>query len=163
MAAVDSPFAILTAVVAPAILTNACSILSLGTANRVARVVDRTRVVSRSLKDLDINHAGRALYVRQLERLDARGQLLVRALRFFYFALGAFAASALLAVLGSILASWDLGGWFNAAAILAVVTGCSAVVGLVAGCALMVRETRLAIDNMSESAKLHAEGSDFVL
>ena len=35
----DNPFAALTAVVAPAILTNASSILALGTGNRVARVV----------------------------------------------------------------------------------------------------------------------------
>ena len=41
----DNPFAVLTAIVAPAILTNACSVLSLGTSNRIARVVDRTRVV----------------------------------------------------------------------------------------------------------------------
>ena len=31
----ENPFAVLTAVVAPAILTNACSVLSLGTANRI--------------------------------------------------------------------------------------------------------------------------------
>ena len=36
-----NPFAVLTAVVAPAILTNACSVLALGTSNRLARVVAR--------------------------------------------------------------------------------------------------------------------------
>ena len=46
-AAGGNPFAVLTAVVAPAILTNACSVLALGTSNRLARVVDRTRVVAR--------------------------------------------------------------------------------------------------------------------
>ena len=45
----DNPFAALTIVVAPAILTNASSVLCLGTANRLARVVDRTRVVSAEL------------------------------------------------------------------------------------------------------------------
>jgi len=33
----DSPFAVLTAVVAPAVLTNASSVLCLGTGNRLAR------------------------------------------------------------------------------------------------------------------------------
>jgi len=47
-----NPFAVLTAVVAPAILTNACSVLALGTSNRLARVVDRTRVVARELAAL---------------------------------------------------------------------------------------------------------------
>jgi uncharacterized protein DUF2721 len=41
----NNPFAILTAIVAPAILTNASSVLALGTSNRLGRVVDRTRVV----------------------------------------------------------------------------------------------------------------------
>lgn len=45
----ENPFAALTTVVAPAILTNASSVLCLGTANRLARVVDRTRVVSAEL------------------------------------------------------------------------------------------------------------------
>ena len=45
----DSPFAALTIVVAPAILTNASPVLCMGTANRLARVVDRTRVVSAEL------------------------------------------------------------------------------------------------------------------
>ena len=40
----NNQFAVLTAIVAPAILTNASSILALG--NRVARVVDRTRIVA---------------------------------------------------------------------------------------------------------------------
>ena len=48
-----NPFAVLTAVVAPAILTNACSVLALGTSNRLGRVVDRTRVVARELAGLE--------------------------------------------------------------------------------------------------------------
>ena len=48
-----NPFAVLTAVVAPAILTNACSVLALGTSNRLARVVDRTRVVARELAAIE--------------------------------------------------------------------------------------------------------------
>ena len=35
----DNPFATLTIVVAPAILTNATSVLCLGTGNRIARVI----------------------------------------------------------------------------------------------------------------------------
>lgn len=50
----DNPFAVLTAVVAPAILTNACSVLCLGTGNRIARVVDRTRVITAELASLKV-------------------------------------------------------------------------------------------------------------
>ena len=158
MAAVDNPFAVLTAVVAPAILTNACSVLSLGTANRIARVVDRTRVVSASLAALDAGHAEYGYYARQLTRLEERSQLLVRALRLFYFALGAFSASALVAVFGSVLTAFDLQLWFHAAAFVGLLTGSSAVACLVTGCAYMVRETKLAIDNITETAQLHTAG-----
>ena len=37
----DTPYAALTLIVAPAILTNASSVLALGTSNRFARAVDR--------------------------------------------------------------------------------------------------------------------------
>jgi hypothetical protein len=153
----DSPFAILTAVVAPAILTNACSVVALGTANRVARVVDHTKEANNALATLPADHADRNYYLHQLELLDARGQMLARALRFFYFALGAFAASALIAVLGSILTAWDLNLGFQGMATVGILVGSSAVGSLVYGCALMVREMRLAIDNMFEIAHLRVK------
>ena len=39
----NNPFGILTFIVAPAILTNASSIMALGTSNRFARAIDRAR------------------------------------------------------------------------------------------------------------------------
>ena len=52
-----SPFAALTIIVAPAILTNAASVLSLGTGNRIARVVDRTRILAAEMpRDLCVGH-----------------------------------------------------------------------------------------------------------
>jgi hypothetical protein len=44
-----NPFTALGAIAGPAILTNACSILALGTSNRLARVLDRTRAISRHI------------------------------------------------------------------------------------------------------------------
>jgi hypothetical protein len=150
----DNPFAVLTAVVAPAILTNACSVLSLGTANRMGRVVDRTRVVSAARASLATGSPEYKTYSRQLELLQTRGKLLVRALRIFYAALGAFAASALTAVVGSALAAYELQTAFHAAAVIGFGAGSVAVSALVAGCALMVRETRLAIRGMIEEIEL---------
>src|SRR5712672_1897526 len=108
-----NPFAVLTAVVAPAILTNACSVLALGTSNRLARVVDRTRVVARELalvdaaggestsdKQLEGDHA---YWAGQLVGLQARTRLLVKALRAIYGSLGLFATAALISVVGSIV------------------------------------------------------------
>jgi hypothetical protein len=153
--AIENPFAVLTAVVAPAILTNACSVLSLGTANRVARVVDRTRVISDFDAIRDPKHQDHEHYRSQLDRLQVRGRLLFRALRLFYFALGAFAASALIAVIGSALTALELDRSFHIGAVVGLGIGAVAVACLATGCALMVRETKLAIESMEEAAKLY--------
>jgi hypothetical protein len=157
----DNPFAILTAVVAPAILTNACSVLSLGTANRIARVVDRTRVVTAARASVAEGSADYQGYSRQLERQQMRGTLLMRALQIFYASLGAFAAAALAAVVGSVFTAYDLPVAYRAAAMLGFFAGAGGVSGLVVGCTLMVRETRLAIQNMAEEvdfARTHKSG-----
>jgi hypothetical protein len=78
----DSPFAVLTLIAAPAVFTNASSVLALGTGNRLARVVDRTRALVKELHSADIDPATRALWVSHLGRLEKRGALLVRAMSF---------------------------------------------------------------------------------
>ena len=93
-----NPFAMLTAIVAPAVLTNASSVLSLGTSNRLARVVDRTRQIAALLSGLERSGEEHAFQMRQMDALHIRGQLLFRALRSFYGSLGGFAASALLSL-----------------------------------------------------------------
>ena len=150
----DSPFAILTAIVAPAVLTNACSVLALGTSNRIARVVDRTRVVNAELVALPAGSLVLDDLNRQYERLRVRAQLLLRALRIIYAALGGFAASALISVIGAVvtytasqLAFWVAGG-------IALAAGIFAVSAVVTGCALMVRETRLALLSIAEEEAL---------
>jgi len=151
-----NPFAVLTAIVAPAILTNASSVLALGTSNRLARVVDRTRVVAAQLAGLEPDHAEYPMWAAQLEPLQVRAQLLVKALRLFYAGLGLFAASALVSVGGSIAAYYGQRLLFEGAAALAVLTGASAVLGLASGCVLMVRETQLAVRSLAEEAKNQA-------
>ena len=49
----SDPFSILTVVVAPAVLTNASSVLALGTNNRLARVADRSHIVNAQLAKLE--------------------------------------------------------------------------------------------------------------
>jgi len=149
-----NPFAVLTAIVAPAILTNASSVLALGTSNRLARAVDRTRVVAAELAAFEPASADYQAWAAQPDPLQVRAQLLLKALRLFYAGLGSFAASALVSVGGSIAAYYGQRFLFEAAAALAVVTGASAVLGLASGCALMVRETRLAVQNLAEEAKI---------
>jgi len=149
----DNPFAALTIVVAPAILTNASSVLCLGTGNRIARVVDRTRLLTSELTRLEPNSPRRELHVRQLQRLRTRSQLLLRALRLFYTSLGSFAAAALISIFGAVLADFAGAVTFTVIASLGLVSGTVGVAGIVGGCTLMVHETRLAVRNLEEEMK----------
>jgi len=150
----ENPFAILTAIVAPAVLTNASSVLALGTSNRIARVVDRTRVVNAELIALPAGSPRLDDLNRQYERLRVRAQLLLRALRIIYAGLGGFAASALISVIGAVVTyiARQLAFWIAGAIALAV--GIFAVSALVTGCMLMVRETRLALLSIAEEEAL---------
>lgn len=149
----SNPFAVLTAIVAPAILTNASSVLALGTSNRLGRVVDRTRVVANDISRFAPGSGEREAWTKQLVDLQARAQLLLKSLRLFYAGLGLFAASALVSVCGSIATYYGQKLLFESAAVLAVGTGASAVLALCLGCTLMVHETRLAVQSLAKEAE----------
>ena len=150
----DNPFAALTTAVAPAILTNASSVLCLGTGNRIARVVDRTRVLTAEMAALAAGSALRDSYTRQLDRLKVRSHLLLRALRCFYTSLGSFAAAALVSIFDAVLADRASAVIFETLAALALASGTVGVSGLVIGCTLMVQLTRLAVRNLEEEAQM---------
>jgi hypothetical protein len=124
----------------------------LGTNNRLARVVDRTRLVAAELGTLEPSSPDYQLWLAQLDPLHIRAQQLLAALRLFYSDLGLFAASALVSVGGSIASYYGEKLVFHVAAILAIVTGTSAVLALCAGCVLMAHETRLAVQSISRNA-----------
>jgi hypothetical protein len=156
----DNPFATLTILVAPAILTNASSVLCLGTGNRIARVVDRTRVLAAEMANLEPGHTLRIPYDRQLARLRVRAQLLLRALRMFYMSIASFASAALIAIIGSLLGGAFGDTLLKALEALGLVAGTIGVGGLVFGCILMVSETRLAVRFLEEEAGLLDTGGD---
>ena len=152
-----NPFAILTFIAAPAILTNASSLLALGTSNRFARNVDRLRII---IKLLDAEKGLPAsplvqLYRDQIGQYQRRGGLLVRALSSLYFSIGCFAGGSLMSLLGAILASTNHPNLLWPVLVLALLAGVAGLSGLVVGCSLLVRETRLAVLTISEEAALY--------
>jgi hypothetical protein len=147
------PFSILTIVVAPAVLTNASSVLALGTNNRLARVADRTHAVAAQLAKLEPGTKSYGALEIQLPPLQTRAQLLLRALRCFYLGLGLFASSALISIAGSIAVYCGGRSVFQMAAAIGVVCGVFAVVSLVCGCVQMIRETQLAVMGLAYEAK----------
>jgi hypothetical protein len=150
----ENPFAVLTLIAAPAVFTNASSLLALGTANRLARVVDRTRFLARELHATTEQDETTKMWVAHLSRLEKRGGLLVRALRYFYGSIGAFAAASLVSILGASLASSEYRLPFGAIAGLSFLAASAGFAGLVVGCALLVTETRLTLLMVSEEAEL---------
>ncbi len=150
----DNPFAVLSAVAAPAILTNACSLLSLNTANRLARAVDRTRVVLNLRGDLPTGHHDLPIFARQLDYLHRRGRMLLTCLQLFHLALAMFAGTALVAIAGSAFVAYDMPLAFHAAAVIGFIVGSSGVLAIAIGCSLMVRETQLAMQGLSEEHAL---------
>lgn len=151
----SDPFSILTVVVAPAVLTNASTVLALGTNNRLARVADRTHAVAAQVAKLEPGNRDYEGLAAQLPRLQTRAQLLLKALRCFYLGLGLFASSALISVTGSIAISYGPRSIFEVAAVIGVLCGAIAVGALVSGCVLMIRETRLAVKGLAYEVKMH--------
>ena len=149
-----NPFAVLSPIAAPAILTNACSLLAMSTSNRLARAVDRARELSKQLEEaggLSTPEAGRRL--RELMVSEQRTLQLLAALRSIYLALGSFAFATLISLIGAVLVPFDAGVLVRTLEAIAVVGGVVAVGALVYGSTLLVRETRLAVQVLHERAE----------
>jgi len=156
---VMNPFAVLTFIAAPAILTNASSVMALGTSNRFARAIDRLRALTRELE------AGAALpdvlarlRVKQLGYTRRRALLLVRALTAFYLSLGAFAAASFTSLLGAVFVISQHDVARQSAMLVAFGCGVVGVGGLVTGSAILVWESRLTLAILTEEADLALRG-----
>jgi hypothetical protein len=97
------------------------------------------------------------MYQHQLEDLMVRWNLVLRARGLLYTFLGSFAAAALVSLFGCILtiSNPHVVG-FTAIALLGLLSVTLGVAGLVIGCAMMMQETRLAVQNLAEEAQVAA-------
>ena len=147
----DNPFAMLTFIVAPAILTNASSVMTLGTSNRFARAVDRARALSAQLEETqDPADPSVKLRMEAMRSIEKRALLLVRALTSFYVSLGSFAAASLVSLLGAVFFVSHHDSLFRITQSVALLAGVVGVGGLVSGSALLVWETRLTLRILRE-------------
>jgi hypothetical protein len=139
----SNPFAVLTFISAPAVLTNASSVLLFGTGNRYGRAVDRAH----ELADMVLGDGGQdaealVLRVRQLESAQRRTLLIVRALTCFYTAVAAFVGSTLISLIGAILVSMGAAEGVSTAFATAFMCGAVGVVAMIAGALLLAAESR---------------------
>ena len=146
-------FALLTLIVAPAVLTNASSVLASNTANRFGRVVDRAWQLAEEIERHPTVLPPRGERLRQMARLRRRAGLLLQAQTCLYAAVGLFVATALVSIFGSTMAR-EHPGEYRIAGVGGIVVGTAAVISLIAGCLLLVRETRLAVVSLGEETDL---------
>lgn len=148
----QSPFAVLTFIAAPAILTNAASVLAMSTINRMLRTRDRMhQLLAQSEEGIGTEIDVRRL-VAQVNRVERQASLLLRALRSIYVSLGAFAAASLATLLGAVLEHWQGSGWLRGLVAFGLVLGFTGVAGLVTGCWNLLHATQLSLVNIQEEA-----------
>ena len=149
-----NPLGILTFIVAPAILTNASTIMALGTSNRFARAIDRGRALASQVKDRSVeSERDYALRVRQLKYTEKRVLFLVRALTSFYISVGSFAAASLGSLVAAIFIVIHQDIFRQAALVIALGAGVAGIGGLVFGSGLLVLESRLAARILGEETE----------
>lgn len=148
-----NPFAALSLIVAPAIMTNACTVLVMSTSNRLARTADRARELSREIEGPEVvSDQVAARRLKELATAERRSLLLLRALRSVYIALSGFSTAALASLLGATFVSAGQTAVTMALESVAIFSGAIAVASLIYASVLLVRETRLAVAVLQERA-----------
>jgi hypothetical protein len=146
----NNPFAVLTFIAAPALLTNASCLLALSTINRLIRTRDSMHQLLRESEDA--GRPQRANFIEHVNRVELQAVVLLRALRCIYVALGAFVAATLVTLLGAV--AGQLGSELAMRIVigLGLVLGVAGVAGLVGGCVNLFHATQLSLINIREEA-----------
>ncbi|HYE61419.1 MAG TPA: DUF2721 domain-containing protein [Phycisphaerales bacterium] len=146
----DNPFAVLTFLAAPAILTNASTLLILSTSNRLARASDRARLASTAILNAKSPGIDTAANHREFQHAHRRAEMLVSGLRSFYFAAGCFAAGTCMALLGAFAGYFSIPGVPLFTQVMTSLLAVLGVAGLVAGSLKLLRETRIALASLAD-------------
>jgi hypothetical protein len=149
MVMAENAFTLLTLIAGPAVLTNACSVLALNTANRYGRAFDRAREVAREVAHEPPADPADGSRRQLFERLIGRATLLLRAQTAFFAAIALFVLSAIVSLVGAAL-SQEVRAWAPGLLVVALVVGLLGTGCVIKGCALTVRETRLALANLHD-------------
>jgi hypothetical protein len=148
-----SPFAALTMIVAPAMLTNASCVLAMSTINRMLRTRERMRELLHDSENPAQARDEVERAARQVDRVERQATLLMGALASIYVALGSFALATLVSLLGAAFVSVAGQLLFQALAACGFILGVVGVIGLVIGCARLFRATQLSMINIREEAE----------
>jgi Protein of unknown function (DUF2721). len=153
----QSPFAVLTFIAAPALLTNSSSVLALSTINRMLRTRDRMKELFAQSQQGTLPESERERILSQVDRVEKQGLLLLSGLRAIYVALAAFAGATLVTLVGAALFSLEEIFWFHLLARLGLVFGFVGVGGLIFGTVHLFSATQLSVINIRQEAGLIRE------
>jgi hypothetical protein len=147
----NNPFAVLTFIAAPAILTNATSVLAMSTINRWLRALDRMHEL---LKESETTSPQPEKLTERVNHVERQAVMLLGALHWIYLALGAFAAATLVTLLGGV--AGQLGNEIATRIIVSagLLLGFVGVTGLIGGCTQLFRATQLSLQNVHVEAAL---------
>lgn len=139
---------ILSAVITPVVLISASALLTLSTATRMSRVLERARAMSELLEEFEKTRPGDAqerhsMLVTQFRRAKKRSELLSRALGSQYASISAFVATSVAIGASSV--------WQGFPAFLAVLFGFSGIMLLFYSSVLLIIDSRIGL------AALHDE------
>lgn len=151
----DNPFAVLTFIAAPAILTNATSVLAMSTINRMLRTRDRMHELFRESEKPE--RMQDVKFLEKVNRVEQQAMLLLTALRWIYAALGAFAAASLVTLLGAVAGQLGNEILMRVVVSAGLLLGFVGVGGLVGGCVNLLRATQLSLTNIHEEAAIIRE------
>jgi len=148
----QNPFAVLTFIAAPAILTNATSVLAMSTINRMLRTRERMHQMLTESESATLYRGTNVM--EQVNRIEQQGVLLLGAMRWLYVALGAFAAAGLVTLLGAVSGQLGHSKALHALIGAGLVLGFVGVGGVIGGCFNLFRATQLSLVNIREEAAL---------
>ena len=146
------PFAGLTFIAAPALLTNASSVLAMSTINRMLRTRDLMMQLYAKSETGEVSQTEAPRFVEQVNRVEKQAVLMLAALRSIYVALAAFSGATLVTLLGTAFASFNREVLFAGLAGLGLLLGFVGVGGLVLGSAHLLRATQLSLFGTREEA-----------
>ena len=151
----QTPLELLTVIAAPALITNASSVLILSTSNRFARAVDRSRALAVQVGRDEIDPFVRSTTATLYALARRRTRFVARALMAFYVAVGSFAFgtfSGLLAIAIEHLGAEAAGPYLNAVSLSAVTIGTLAIT---TGAFLLLLESRMTLRGLTIEAAQH--------
>lgn len=147
----QNPFTIITIIGAPAILTNASSILGLSTGTRLMKCLDTIAGIEKKLEDSSVVEEMKEIYLAQSRLSHRQSRNFLRALRASYTSLAAFAFSCFIALVGSIFILFGLREVAQGLALLSLIAGSTGVLGLVWSSIELIVASKLTLLIMSKN------------